>query len=289
MLHKLFLHIKKCFNRVKLIATKMCNRKNVMLTEIGCEIVCVQLQGGNLGSSLINVIKIFTQHVYELNDEVTQGEILQAITQGQLSHIDENKQIALMNRFRIAIATGIAHKNLRLMAKMVKGLITNGQVEEYIQTNKFNKYMAILEQLSYQEILILATLYRFKIFYKAQEQLKETKVDKEVGQQAQETDEKVKQREREQEASIESRTVELTKKYLTGQDISQEDPQHEIAPYLEKTMDEDEFEGYYSSLYRTGLLMLNTGMYDTTDTRSLTPMFDELMTLIDFQDVLDKD
>jgi hypothetical protein len=79
------------------------------------------------------------------------------VRQGNFSGLDQNDVVSIIARFQRDAMEGIAKNNLRLMARLIKGMA--GKQE--LTAPSFSRYANILASLTHKEMRILAVLVRF--------------------------------------------------------------------------------------------------------------------------------
>lgn len=176
--------------------------------------------------------------------------LFEEIEQGILANVADDDKISLMHRYAQAAMNGAARINLRLLAKAINSLAKGENLAKPIYANKFNRYAQALETLSEEEIQVLASLYDTREQHR--KYVKENKTPP---------------------PGINGNYAErfyINLEYLKGEN-------------RERTITS------LCSLCRTGLVYQNgVGALDSIQ-YLLSPFFDEVVQLVDFQDALDKD
>lgn len=176
--------------------------------------------------------------------------LLDEIEQGSFDNMGEDDKVSVMHRYMQAAMNGSARINLRLLAKAINSLSKGEKQSKPMYANEFNRYAQALETLSVEEIQILAKLYNMRENQK--KYMKENKTPP---------------------PGIKGSYAE---RFLINLEFID-------SLSKEKTM------ASLCSLLRTGLVYqddigaLNSIQY------VLSPFFDEIVALVDFQDALNKE
>ncbi len=182
--------------------------------------------------------------------EESRDILVEEIQQGDFSRIDDDDKVSLLHRYTQAAMNGAARINLRLLAKAINSLAQNEKLASPIYANEFNRYANVLEALSDEEIQLLANLYILK----------------------KENEDYVKQN-RNAEPGINA------------------DPYTKLITSLEFT-DTDRvsvIQTTAGALLRTGLIYQKDIGYGGKISYYLSPFFDKIISLVDFQDALNKE
>ena len=172
------------------------------------------------------------------------------IKDGCFGNMGSDDKVSVLYRYLQAAMNGAARINLRLLAKAINSLANGEKLLNPIYANEFNRYAQVLESLSIEEIQILAKLYDMRE--------KQKKYIKEHG----------------------SPPLGIKGNYAERFRIGLE--------FLD-TIDREKNIALLCSLLRTGLVYqegvgaLNSIQY------VLSPFFDEIVKLVDFQDALNKE
>lgn len=87
--------------------------------------------------------------------------LLEHISEGEFAQIPEDEQLELIDRFLIAVNNGIAKQNLKLLAKLIRASLEGNVITKGIFASQFSKYAKILEELTYDEMVILSIYAKF--------------------------------------------------------------------------------------------------------------------------------
>lgn len=204
--------------------------------------------------SLFNIPTATFQSIWNTHCEKKLEEsrdiLVEEIQQGDFSRVDDDDKISLLHRYAQAAMNGAARINLRLLAKTINSLAQNEKLASHIYANEFNRYATVLETLSDEEIQLLANLYILK----------------------KENEDYIKQN-REAEPGINA------------------DPYTKLITSLEFT-DPDRIsviQATAGALLRTGLIYQKDIGYGGKISYCLSPFFDKIISLVDFQDALNKE
>ena len=182
--------------------------------------------------------------------EESRDILVEEIQQGDFSRLGDDDKVSLLHRYAQAAMNGAARINLRLLAKAINSLAQNEKLASPIYANEFNRYATVLETLSDEEIQLLANLYILK----------------------KENEGYIKQN-REAEPGINA------------------DPYTKLITSLEFT-DPDGIsviQATAGALLRTGLIYQKDIGYGGKISYCLSPFFDKIISLVDFQDALNKE
>lgn len=172
------------------------------------------------------------------------------ITGGNFNNIADDDKISLMHRYTLAAMNGVARLNLRLLAKAINSIVKGEQLPSPIYANEFNRYAQILETLSDEEVHLLAQLYKIR-----EDDLKYIKLHNEPPK---------------------GINANYFTKLIAGYEYSQP----------EKVKETKAIAG---ALLRTGLIYQENVGCGGSYVYALTPFFDKIIELVDFQDALDKE
>ena len=172
------------------------------------------------------------------------------ITQGNFNNIANDDKISLIHRYTLAAMNGAARLNLRLLAKAINSIVKGEQLPSPIYANEFNRYAQILATLSDEEIHLLAQLYKMR-----EDDLKYIKLHNEPPK---------------------GINANYFTKLIAGYEYSQP----------EKVKETKAIAG---ALLRTGLIYQENVGCGGSYVYALTPFFDKIIELVDFQDALDKE
>lgn len=84
------------------------------------------------------------------------------IEQGNIIKIEDDDKVSILHRYIQASMNGSARLNLRLMAKLINSMLKNENISKGLYASNFNRYARILEDLSYEEVVVLAALVKYK-------------------------------------------------------------------------------------------------------------------------------
>lgn len=172
------------------------------------------------------------------------------IKQGNFNNIADDDKISLMHRYTLAAMNGTARLNLRLLAKAINSITNGKQLPSPIYANEFNRYAQILETLSDEEIHLLAQLYKMR-----EDDLEYIRLHNEPPK---------------------GISADYFTKLIAGYEYSQPEKAKEIKAMA-------------GALLRTGLIYQEDIGYGGSYAYALTPFFDKIIKLVDFQDALDKE
>lgn len=172
------------------------------------------------------------------------------IKQGNFNNIANDDKISLMHRYTLAAMNGTARLNLRLLAKAINSITNGKQLSSPIYANEFNRYAQILETLSDEEIHLLAQLYKMR-----EDDLEYIRLHNEPPK---------------------GINADYFTKLIAGYEYSQPEKAKEIKAMA-------------GALLRTGLIYQEDIGYGGSYAYALTPFFDKIIKLVDFQDALDKE
>ena len=180
----------------------------------------------------------------------TRDILFDEITQGNFNNIADDDKISLMHRYTLAAMNGTARLNLRLLAKAINSIANDENLSSLIYANEFNRYAQILETLSNEEIRLLAKLYKMR------------EADLEYIKLHNETPKGI--------------NADYFTKLLMGYKYSQPEKIKEIKAIA-------------CALLRTGLIYQENVGCGGSYVYALTPLFDRIIKLVDFQDALNKE
>lgn len=172
------------------------------------------------------------------------------IKQGNFNNIADDDKISLMHRYTLAAMNGTARLNLRLLAKAINSITNGKQLPSPIYANEFNRYAQILETLSDEEIHLLARLYKAREY-----DLEYIKLHNEPPK---------------------GINADYFTKLIAGYEYSEPEKAKEIKAMA-------------GALLRTGLIYQENIGCGGSYVYALTPFFDKVIELVDFQDALDKE
>lgn len=181
--------------------------------------------------------------------EESRDILVDEIQQGDFSRLDDDDKVSLLYRYTQAAMNGAARINLRLLAKAINSLAQNEKLASPIYANEFNRYATVLETLSDEEIQLLASMYDYR-----------TKVLPTYS------------------------TISADGHISYNNDYVQNFAKH--YKYQNKISDA-EYVSLCTSLLRTGLIYPVNYVRDTK--YILSPFFDKIISLVDFQDALNKE
>ncbi|MCL2469119.1 MAG: hypothetical protein FWF24_02670 [Alphaproteobacteria bacterium] len=197
--------------------------------------------------------------------------LLDEITDGNFSNVSDDDKISILHRYLQAAMNGEARINLRILAKLIRGLLNNESLQPALYASEFNRYAKILEGLSHEELQILAALYKFKLQEDAESQM--TGIQQGVSDHMADND------------PYSVRAM----RWLAGKDVFTKQGvglvEKERGP---KILEEDEFQAMIGALTRTGLVSLVSGGFGGSF-YTLSPLFSKITKLVDFQEALKKE
>ncbi len=176
--------------------------------------------------------------------------LFEEITEGNFNHIADDDKISLMHRYTLAAMNGAARLNLRLLAKAINSIANGEQLPSPIYANEFNRYAQILETLSDEEIHLLAQLYKMR-----EDNLEYIRLHDEPPK---------------------GINADYFTKLIAGYEYSQPEKIKEIKARA-------------CALLRTGLIYQENIGCGGSYIYALTPLFDRIIKLVDFQDALDRE
>ena len=204
--------------------------------------------------SLLGILTATIGSLWSLHIEkrlVASRDILfDEIEQGIFSNIPSDDKISLMHRYAQAAMNGTARINLRLLAQAINSLAKGEKLAKPVYANKFNRYAQSLETLSEEEIKILAKLYHMR------EEQKEY-VDK-------------------NKVPIPGMQGSYSERFETNLEYSDIENKEKTMASLCALL-------RTGLIYQTGIGALRTIQYE------LSPFFDEIIQLVDFEDALKKE
>ena len=208
-------------------------------------------------SDILSVFKIPTASLNEIWNAHCEKKLAESrdilfdeITQGNFNNIADDDKISLMHRYTLAAMNGTARLNLRLLAKAINSIANGKQLSSPVYANEFNRYAQILETLSDEEIHLLANMYQYK-----------------------------------KNSASPSVTISPTEiKYKD--DFLQNFANHYQYQYKKS---HKEYKSLCCALLRTGLIYQENIGCGGSYVYALTPFFDKIIELVDFQDALEKE
>lgn len=208
-------------------------------------------------SDILSLFKIPTSSIQELWNAHCENKLAESrdilfdeITQGNFNNIADDDKISLMHRYTLAAMNGAARLNLRLLAKAINSIANGEQLPSPIYANEFNRYAQILETLSDEEIQLLAQLYKMR-----EDDLKYIRLHNEPPK---------------------GINADYFTKLLTNYEYTTPEKVKEIKAIA-------------GALLRTGLIYQENIGCGGSYIYALTPFFDKIIELVDFQDALDKE
>lgn len=211
---------------------------------------------GSVTSDILSLFGIPTSTIQELWRQhqenvlsASRDVLFDEIEQGNTYNIAADDKISMLHRYTQAAMNGAARLNLRLLAKTINSLAKGANENNPLYANEFNRYAAALESLSHEEVNLLAQLYDIR-----------------------------KRDEDELKVFDDSKLRSYAHYYATLLYSLEYSNTAQIA----------EVKAMACSLQRTGLL------YQTVDSKgaivyALSPFFDKVIELADFQAALDKE
>lgn len=195
--------------------------------------------------------------------------LLEEISDSDFSKIDEDDRLSVMHRYLLAASNGEARLNLRILAQLIRGLLNNKNLSSPLYASEFNRYSKILEGLSYEEIQILATLYKFKLQNDTEKNITGFQYSVSIV------------------PADPSHYTDKAKRWLSGMPVAIKVAQGNVHEnYGNKVMDSDDFEATLSALSRTGLVYQGNGDKKNYE---LSSLFYKIIELVDFQEALNKE
>lgn len=201
------------------------------------------------GIPTTTIQNLWQQHCEQKVSE-SRDILFDEIEQGCLDNMGEDDKVSIMHRYMQAAMNGSARINLRLLAKAINNLKKGKKLSNPIYANEFNRYAQALETLSYEEIKVLAQLYDMR--------------------------EQQKKYIKENNAPMPGIRGNYAERFCINLEYMRSDVREKTIALL-------------CSLLRTGLVYqdgigaLNSIQY------ILSPFFDEIIKLVDFQDALNKE
>ena len=249
----------------------------------------IKLISNIAGSALADIAEIFqvpglstlrTVWDYILENKILEARdvLLDEIEKGDFSGIPQDDLVSIIHRYLQASINGSAKLNLRILARLIKGITKNDEVlVPGLYASEFNRYSNILADLTYEELQVLAALQKFKIQNEKEQGIRgpQTMVS--------------------QYPPDNSTYHNKAKRWLTGGTVYIK----KSAGYVEPTqgkqiMTSEEFDATVTSLLRTGLIymppLLSGGAINASATieYTLAPLFFKLTKLAEFQDLVNK-
>lgn len=187
---------------------------------------------------------------FQKSKEEQARDILQdEIEQGNFNDIAIDEKLSIIHRYILSAKNGNARINLRLLAQLISGLMNGEKLTKGLYASEFNRYSSQLESLSYEEIQVLALL---------------AKCREDAIQEAQEP------------------------AYLNAQvRVYQRSNEHYFLRARSQFDNPKEFNSLVLALQRTGFIAPGQGQ--TVGIYELSPFFDKITQLIDFQEALKKE
>ena len=170
------------------------------------------------------------------------------IDQGNFGNIGSDDKVSVLHRYLQAAMNGAARINLRLLAKAINSLANGEKLIKPIYANKFNRYAQVLENISVEEIHLIASMYEYR-------------------------------------KNAQPPHIQTTRNGIEYKN----DFLHNFSKHYcyKNKISEKQYISMCSALLRTGLVYPNT--YIRGVAYDLSPFFDEIIELIDFQDALNKE
>lgn len=239
------------------------------------------------GSALVNIAAIFQvpglstlkavwDHILENKILDARDALLDEIAEGDFSSIPQDDLVSIIHRYLQASINGSAKLNLRILARLIKGITQNDEVlVPGLYASEFNRYSNILADLTHEELQVLAALQKFKIQNEKEQKMTEPQTTVS------------------QYSPKKSNYYDNAKRWVTGGPTKKSAGDEEAA-HGKQIMSSDEFDAIAGSLVRTGLvympLFLSGGAINATPiiTYELTPLFFELTRLAEFQDLVNQ-
>lgn len=211
---------------------------------------------------------LLTKHL-QTKAEQARNILTEEIANGDFSKIDEDDRLSVMHRYLLAASNGEARLNLRILAQLIRGLLNNKNLSSPLYASEFNRYSKILEGLSYEEIQILAALYKFKVQNDKEKNITGFQYSVSIV------------------PADPSHYTDKAKRWLSGMPVVIKNEQGNVhEDYRNKVMDSDDFEATLSALSRTGLVYLGNGDKKNYE---LSSLFYKIIELVDFQEALNKE
>ncbi len=187
---------------------------------------------------------------FQKSKEEQARDILQdEIEQGNFNNIAVDEKLSIIHRYILSAKNGNARINLRLLAQLISGLMNGEKLTKGLYASEFNRYSSQLESLSYEEIQVLALL---------------AKCREDAIQEVQEP------------------------AYLNAQvRVYQRSNEHYFLRARSQFDNPKEFNSLVLALQRTGFIA--SGQGQTVGIYELSPFFDKITQLIDFQEALKKE
>lgn len=211
-------------------------------------------------SAVLDILSLFgipTSSIQELWNTHRERKLAESrdilfdeITQENFNNIADDDKISLIHRYTLAAMNGTARLNLRLLAKAINSIANGKQLSSPVYANEFNRYAQILETLSDEEIHLLANMYQYR-----------------------------------KDATPPSITN-SPQGIKYHDDFIQNFANHYKYQYKKS---DGEYKSLCCALLRTGFICLEDVGFGGTNFYTLTPFFDKIIELVDFQDALDKE
>lgn len=109
------------------------------------------------GIPLSTATSIYNDIILKRRDEAFEI-LLSEIRDGTFHKLDQNEVVSVCARYQRDAMEGIARQNLRLMAKVIKGMAINRE----LCASSFSRYANILATLTEDEITVLAIMTKHK-------------------------------------------------------------------------------------------------------------------------------
>lgn len=199
--------------------------------------------------------------------------IVQEIEEGDFKNIPQDELVSIIHRYLQASINGTAKLNLRILAKLIKGITQNNEaLEPGIYARDFNRYSNILADLTYEELQVLATLQKFKIQNEKEQEMSGPQIR--ISQHFPEN----------------SHYYDKAKRWLSGSAVNiKKGPGWVETEHGKRIMSAEEFNAIATSLVRTGLVYMKapTVTYGSGAeiVSELTPLFFKLTELVEFQSI----
>ena len=170
------------------------------------------------------------------------------IKDGCFNNIGNDDKVSILHRYMQAAMNGSARINLRLLAKAINSLANGEKLIKPIYANEFNRYAQVLENISVEEIHLIASMYEYR-------------------------------------KNAQPSHILTTRNGIEYKD----DFLHNFSRHYcyKNKISEKQYISMCSALLRTGLVYPNT--YIRGVAYDLSPFFDEIIELVDFQDALNKE
>lgn len=87
--------------------------------------------------------------------------LIAALKDGDFSKVYDDDKVAIMYQYSLAIVSGRANRNLKLLANLIRNICSGKQLNYGEYTEEYSKFAKILEDLSREEITILSVYAKF--------------------------------------------------------------------------------------------------------------------------------